>query len=514
MVGDLEREPCQHEDCEVRRIAAEVQKEMIERRRIEERLADAQRIAHIGHWNWDILTNELSWSDEIYRIFGLQPQEFGATYDAFLERVHEEDRVFVMEAVNRAVFQHAAYSIDHRIIRPSGEVRIVHEQAEVSFDDRGKAARMLGTVQDVTESRVLGMELERKEEMLRLVLEALPVGVWIADKTGRITTTNQAAIQIWGTAPHVDFSESKAYKAWDLKSGHRLRAEDWAMARALLTGEPQSGQEARIETFDGKVKIIRIWGAPVVDPNGKLTGAIAVAEDITSQFAAKQALSRAEEELRKLTQHQTRLREREKEAFARELHEGIGQLLSAALLQAASIRKETELSPGVALRCQAMEGILKEAMEAVRRLSSDLRPPLLDHFGLVEALEFLISETRKTRGITCSLSVLGKMPDTDDLRTLGLFRICQEAISRASHLKAAGITVSLREAIREKGPGIFVEVKDNGAALDPESDAASELAILVMRERATEMGGIFEVKTDPEQGTVASVWVPTPLRIP
>jgi PAS domain S-box-containing protein len=314
MVSHLGEESCQREDCEIKRSAAELQKEMAERRQVEGRLADAQRIAHTGHWDWDIVTNELSWSDEIYRIFGLQPQEFAATYEAFLERIHSGDRDFVIRAVNRALLEGAAYSIDHRIVRPGGEIRIVHEQAEVSFDDQGRACRMLGTAQDVTESRTISMELERKEEMLRRVLEALPVGVWIADETGRITASNRAAREIWGAAPHVGLSEYKVYKSWDLTTGQRLCSEDWAMARALLTGKPQGGREARIETFDGKERVIRTWGVPVTDSTGKLTGAIAVAEDITSQFAATQALHRSGEELRKLTQHQIRIRELDKAA--------------------------------------------------------------------------------------------------------------------------------------------------------------------------------------------------------
>ncbi|MBI5782251.1 MAG: EAL domain-containing protein, partial [Gammaproteobacteria bacterium] len=116
-------------------------------------LANAQRIAHLGNWDWNIATDELRWSDEIYRIFGLKPQEFGATYEAFLSSVHPDDRQFVINTVNRALYEKEPYSIDHRIVLPDGTERIVHEQAEVAFDENDKPVRMVGTVQDVTERK-------------------------------------------------------------------------------------------------------------------------------------------------------------------------------------------------------------------------------------------------------------------------------------------------------------------------------------------------------------------------
>jgi PAS domain S-box-containing protein len=122
-------------------------------RRSESSLLNAQRIAKLGNWDWDIVKNELYWSDEIYRIFGLKPQEFGATFEAFLRSVRPEDRQRVQEAVDSALATKATYSIDHRILRPDHEERIVHEEGEVIFDEDDEPVRMTGTVLDITERR-------------------------------------------------------------------------------------------------------------------------------------------------------------------------------------------------------------------------------------------------------------------------------------------------------------------------------------------------------------------------
>ncbi|MHA2320638.1 MAG: PAS domain-containing protein [Candidatus Thorarchaeota archaeon] len=91
----------------------------------------------MGHWDWDIVKNHISWSDEIYRIFGLAPQEFEATYEAFLNSVHEDDRQDVIEAVDKAIHENQIYSIDHRVLLRDGTVAFVHEAGEVTFDEEG-----------------------------------------------------------------------------------------------------------------------------------------------------------------------------------------------------------------------------------------------------------------------------------------------------------------------------------------------------------------------------------------
>lgn len=141
-----------------------------ELRRNKDTLDRAQAIAHIGHWDWNIQTNDLAWSDEIYRIFGLTPQEFAATYPAFVERIHPEDVEKVTSAVTQAVEdKDIPYNIEHRIIRPDGDIRFVHEQGEIYRDQSGTPLRMVGTVLDITDRvkaekaiRKLNTELEER----------------------------------------------------------------------------------------------------------------------------------------------------------------------------------------------------------------------------------------------------------------------------------------------------------------------------------------------------------------
>lgn len=134
-------------------------------RRSEERLAEAQKIAHIGNWEWDMAANEIWWSDEIYRIFGLKRQEFGATYEDYLNSVHPDDRELVRETVNAALNDKSPCKLLHRIVLPGGEVRIVHARAELLLDPSGVPVRMRGTLQDITECKLMEDEIHKTQKL-------------------------------------------------------------------------------------------------------------------------------------------------------------------------------------------------------------------------------------------------------------------------------------------------------------------------------------------------------------
>lgn len=140
----------------------------------EEWLSKTQEIAHLGSWELDLVNNRLSWSDEVYRIFGLRPQEFGASYEAFLESVHPDDRAAVDAAYSGSLREGKdSYEIEHRVIRKStGEIRIVHEKCEHIRDDSGRIIRSVGMVHDITEQKEIE-ERKLREIQLQVSLKEL-----------------------------------------------------------------------------------------------------------------------------------------------------------------------------------------------------------------------------------------------------------------------------------------------------------------------------------------------------
>ncbi len=256
-------------------------------RQVEEALKEAQRLAHIGSWDWNVVTNELTWSDEVYRIFGLAPQQFGATYDAFLESVHPDDRRAVMDAVDAALADpEVKYSIEHRVVRLDGSERLVHERGEVTFDG-GKPVRMIGTVHDVT-------ELREVELRYRTVADFTYDWEYWRSADGGLLYVSPSCKRVSGYAPEDFIADPELMrelilpedrKAWD---EHRWKAE----------GTPGINEvRFRIRNRDGEVRWIEHVCQPVMARGGEFLGVRATNRDVTARERAAIEAMRLREQL-------------------------------------------------------------------------------------------------------------------------------------------------------------------------------------------------------------------------
>lgn len=134
---------------------------------------EAQRLTHLGNWEWNISDNSIVWSDEIYTIFGLKLHEFPATYEYFIDSVHVDDRAMVQAEVKKALETGKEYSITHRVVLPDASEKVVYEKGSVEFDSSGKPIRMIGTVQDITQRYKRGKELELQSKLLNSVADSI-----------------------------------------------------------------------------------------------------------------------------------------------------------------------------------------------------------------------------------------------------------------------------------------------------------------------------------------------------
>ena len=169
---------------------------------MKEGLAEAQKMAHIGNWDRNLVTDEIYWSDEMYRIFGLNPQEFDVTYNAFLNYVHPDDRDYVDNAIKKAL-NGKPFDIDYRIILADGEERIVHAQGEVIFDEKNIPVRMRGTVQDITErKKAEERTCDESERKATATCVSVLLNRWYSDHVLRywtsITDANEKFLEMVG----------------------------------------------------------------------------------------------------------------------------------------------------------------------------------------------------------------------------------------------------------------------------------------------------------------------------
>ncbi len=151
----------------------------------QEGLADAQRIAHVGSWQMNLADNALSWSDEIYCIFEIDPQQFGASYEAFISLVHPDDRDSLDLAYKASLEKRERFEFEHRLLLPDGRIKYVHERCESYYDDDGIPVRSLGTVQDITDRKLAEQRLTQALEFSEGIINAIPDILFEMDRNGR-----------------------------------------------------------------------------------------------------------------------------------------------------------------------------------------------------------------------------------------------------------------------------------------------------------------------------------------
>lgn len=244
-----------------------------------------------------------------------------------------------------------------------------------------------------------------------------------------------------------------------------------------------------------------------LDENGELLEAKTIGRDITEQKKVEDELRRSREELRSLSAHIQSAREDERGHIAREIHDELGQILSRLKLDLSWLRKRlTDGQEQLIGKTDKMMGLVDTTITAVQRISSELRPGVLDYLGLSAAIEWQVKEFMEQTGIDCSVRIAGDFPVEDRSISIAVFRIFQETLTNViRHSKATGVTVGLEKA----DSSLVLEVKDNGVGIADESvsDPAS-FGLMGMRERARFLGGKIDIHGIPGKGTTVRLTIP------
>ncbi|HTK04758.1 MAG TPA: PAS domain S-box protein [Candidatus Eisenbacteria bacterium] len=259
-----------------------------ERRKSLELLAEAERIAHVGSWEWDLASDAMTWTDELFRIYGLEPGAEKPSLAVYLRQIDTEDREKVKQAVKKARAEAVPFSFDHRITRPDGEPRILRAHGAVQRDTAGKPGRLIVTVHDVTSFRRMETELRSKghdlehevrrrtdvlrstEFRLKTVLDEAPLILWATDKDGILTLSEGRGLAGLGIDPgsHVGMSVFELYKNEPAIVDNHRRALKGATVRGTLLLKGRS---------------LEVTNLPLKSRDGSVSGVIGVAVDVTGR---------------------------------------------------------------------------------------------------------------------------------------------------------------------------------------------------------------------------------------
>ena len=270
---------------------------MAEMKRGRSRLAEAQRIAHLGSWELDLVHNELHWSEEIFRIFGIAPEEFEPSYEGFLAVIHPDDRDMVSRAYEESVANHQPYDITHRLLMKDGSIKYVHERCATFYDEENRPIRSTGTVQDVTRQVTLERRLKESEQRFRALVEQSPLSIQLFAADGSVALVNRAWEQLWG-------ADAGLLQGYNILRDRQL--EEKGIRSYIERGF--AGEACQVppivydpselpwipEKYRNTGRWIQAFIYPIKDEQGEVKQLVVMHEDVTDRFLAEQRLKRSE----------------------------------------------------------------------------------------------------------------------------------------------------------------------------------------------------------------------------
>ncbi|MDO9588540.1 MAG: ATP-binding protein [Brevundimonas sp.] len=432
------------------------------------RLNRAQALAQMGSWEWDIQSGELLWSDEIFNLFGLPIDTFVASYSAFLERVHPEDRARVEEAVRMAVEEGADYALDHRILRPDGDIRFVREYGEVERDREGVPLRMRGIVQDVTRSRAVEQSATRNRDMLSGMFRISPEAIVVANEEGRVVIFSAGAEAVFGYAAHEIVGGSI-----ERLMPERFRGDHGRHVARFVAGPCDSLQMAQRRPIlalrkDGVEIPIEASLARIVA--GGETLFTTIVRDLTERYETEACLVEARERAEQAN--------RSKSVFlanmSHELRTPLNGILGVAeaLSNATADPRQKEMVNLIVTSAWALEALLTDILDLARieagRMEIQNEP--FDLGSMVRSVAALFAASAESKGLSFNLD----LPESAEIVLAGdgkrLRQILNNLLSNAvKFTETGGVTLAVEADCSPGGCRVRFSVHDSGIGFDEET---------------------------------------------
>lgn len=466
----------------------------------------------LGTFYGDINGNVFSANNEFLRILGLTNE------DVEKEKIRIQNftppEYLQVDVINLESAKHLGSSqpYEKQFIRKTGE-RIWVLMGIVLVGP--KKDEILAYVLDLTKLKEaeenykrLYIENEELLQRLQLHLERIPLAYLITDKNFKVKFFNPEAEKIFGYKN----SEVKGKDPYDFLIPESSKPLVEEKRKRWLLGDLNANGINENLTKDGRIILCEWYNTPILDENGELVEVISMGIDVTEREKSKTELLKSEQKLRALASHLQSVREEERAAIARELHDELGQILTSIkmnlIMMSRQVMQEDESFDKKIFEneIQSMNEMIEHSVKRLKKLISELRPEVLEKLGLIPALEWLTEQFSSRSGIKVNFNRPDLIPELGKNQQLNIYRIVQESLTNAMrHSGASEIWIDIQkfENLLE------IKIQDNGKGFNPELlEPLQSIGITGMKERANAFGADLSIKSNSGSGTTVLLKVP------
>lgn len=354
---------------------------------------------------------------------------------------------------------------------------------------------------DITAQKQAEEALIYSETKYRNLFEYSLEGIGIIQGE-KFVSANQTLLSIFGFTNQEEFIGKSIFDFVD-ENGKKLIRNRMLLRESNIT--PESKYEIIISRADGEKRNVEISEGTIQIGSEEFIQASF--RDITEKKKAEDELRRSREQLRNLATHLEKVRETERKEIAYEIHDDLGQALTAMKMDILWIAQKLPKSEKKLFeRAMSMSSLIDETINKIRMISTQLRPSILDHFGIGAAIEWLAEDFQKRTDISCKIKIEPKDIELDEFTSTGIFRICQEALTNITrHANATTVDISLIQSNGE----LELIIKDDGIGISEEQiNDVNSFGLIGIRERAYLSGGTSLIKGEPGEGTIIKVNIP------
>jgi PAS domain S-box-containing protein len=378
---------------------------------------------------------------------------------------------------------------------------VVESSNNLISDENGKPYSVISINRDITELKKAEKELKESEYRFRRIVETANEGIWLAMPGGKTTFVNQKMADMLGYAREEIVGREGLEFLLESFRNHVP-----ADRKRLDTGEKIQGQYGFRRKNGSELWTIGST-SPLLDNNGKHVANLAMHTDITDRKNAENELMRARNQLRKYSSYLQEQIENERKRLATEIHDELGQMLTSLKIDISMlIKKLPENNAVVTEKARNILNLANDTDKLLKKISSELRPPILDQLGLAAAVEWQAEQFRKRTGIKCVLQIVPVSLEIDKKRASDIFRIIQESLTNvARHSGATQVKISLRKQARI----LKLVIQDNGHGItSSEKSNPQSFGLMGMKERAVRWGGTLKITASKPHGTSIILKIP------